>query len=183
MCHFWDMKTGFLSFFSPFVFWASFYWRLAMMQLGKFFLSNPFFNSSNRTKKKSWKSFTKLCTDFSVDQMVDQGPRLVDLEMTKLAWFCKQVPKWFSTTFWWLVLLLFGKIKQFPVLFFKLFFYSFSKRGRGPAGLLADETGSWRRPQEWRPRHLRVRAVFNPALRLLRHSARRFLLRQFSGKN
>ena len=55
---------------------------------------------------------------------------------------------------------------------------SFSQRGGGTAGLLADEAAARRRPQERRPRHLRVRPRIHAALRLLRHAPRRVMFRK-----
>ena len=58
-----------------------------------------------------------------------------------------------------------------------------SKRGGGAAGVLADEGCARRHAEERRARHLRERAGQRPALRLLRHLARRILFRQFSGNH
>ena len=55
---------------------------------------------------------------------------------------------------------------------------SCSQRCGGATGLLADEAAARRRPQERRPRHLRVRPRVHAALRLLRHAARRVVLRE-----
>ena len=57
-----------------------------------------------------------------------------------------------------------------------------SERGGGAAGVLADEGRPRREPQERRAGDLRVRARLGPALRLLRHAARRVLLRQLRGE-
>jgi hypothetical protein len=56
-----------------------------------------------------------------------------------------------------------------------------SKRGGGAAGVLADEGCARRDAEERRARHLRERAGQRTALRLLRHTAWRLLLRQLRG--
>ena len=53
----------------------------------------------------------------------------------------------------------------------------------GAAGVLADEGGPRDEPQKRGPGHLRVCPRLGPALHLLRHSARRILLRQLRGNN
>ena len=57
-----------------------------------------------------------------------------------------------------------------------------SERGGGAAGVLADEGRPRREPQERRAGDLRVRARLGPALRLLRHAARRVLFREVSSQ-
>ena len=58
-----------------------------------------------------------------------------------------------------------------------------SERGGGAAGVLADEGGTRRHAEERGAGHLWERAGHLAALRLLRHAARRLLLRQLWGKN
>jgi hypothetical protein len=56
-----------------------------------------------------------------------------------------------------------------------------SKRRRGFARILADETRSRRRPSQWGPRHLRICTLQRATLRLLRHTTRGFVLWEFPG--
>ena len=60
--------------------------------------------------------------------------------------------------------------------------HTFSECGGGTTGVLADETGERRRPEEWRPGGVRVSAIHRAPFCLLRQSAWRQLLRQLPGK-
>ena len=57
---------------------------------------------------------------------------------------------------------------------------SCSERCGGAAGFLADEAAPRRRPEERRPRHLRVRPRLHAALHLLRHAPRGIVFREVS---
>ena len=89
----------------------------------------------------------------------------------------------------WLYLICDFTLTTIYLLYFNLMIKSFlfsllySERCRGVARILANETGTRRRPEKRCAGHLRIGAVVVTALRLLRHPPGRIVLRQFSGNS